>query len=273
MQEQIDLINQVYEILVNFAVNYSFQLLGAVVVLIAGFIVGGWVSRFILRAQERRNVDKTLRQFIASTIRFVVVGMFFIIALSQMGISITPLIAAIGGLAVGASFAIQGPVSNYGAGLIIILTRMYKVGDTIVVQGCTGLVEDISLATTILQAEDGEKIIIPNKHIVGEIHRNSMEYRIVEGQIGIAYSSDPDHAIDVVRTAVSGIDGISDMPPQIGINSFGDSAINIDYRVWVRTDTYFTVMHALNLAVFKALGEAGIVIPFPQREVRVLANG
>ncbi|MEM7366150.1 MAG: mechanosensitive ion channel family protein [Pseudomonadota bacterium] len=272
MQEQLDLINQVYEIVINFAVNYSFQLFGALLVLIAGFIVGGWVSRIILRAQERRNVDVTLRHFIASTVRILVVGMFLIIALSQMGISITPLIAAIGGLAVGASFAVQGPISNYGAGLIIILTRMYKVGDTISVQGCAGLVEEISLATTILEAEDGEKIIIPNKHIVGEIHRNSMENRVVEGQIGIAYSSDPDRAIEVIRSAVIKTDGISEMPPQIGIHSFGDSAINIDYRVWVRTDAYHTTMHALNLAVFKALGDAGIAIPFPQREVRVLSD-
>ena len=272
MQEQLDPINQVYQIVINFSVNYSFQLLGAVLVLMAGFIIGGWVARLILRAQERRNVDVTLRQFIASTARMLVLGMFLIIALSQMGIGITPLVAAIGGLAVGASFAVQGPVSNYGAGLIIILTRMYEVGDTITVQGCAGLVKDISLATTILEAEDGEKIVIPNKHIVGEIHRNSLENRVIEGQTGIAYSSDVDEAITVVRGAVSGIDGVSDKPAQVGINSFGDSSINIDYRVWVRTDRYFTTLHALNRAVFKALGDAGIAIPFPQREVRVLSD-
>ena len=116
MQEQIDLIQQVYELIVNFVVAYSFQLLGAVLVLILGFVVGGWVSRALLRIQEKREVDVTLRLLIASTVRILVVGLFLIVALSQMGISITPLIAAIGGLALGASFAIQGPVSNYGAG-------------------------------------------------------------------------------------------------------------------------------------------------------------
>ena len=97
------------------------------------------------------------------------------------------------------SFAIQGPVSNYGAGLIIILTRMFKVGDTITVQGCSGLVAEITLATTRLQAEDGEDIVIPNKHIVGEIHRNSYAFHIVEGTLGIGVASDANAAIEITR--------------------------------------------------------------------------
>lgn len=240
MQEQIDLIQQVYELIVNFVVAYSFQLLGAVLVLILGFVVGGWVSRALLRIQEKREVDVTLRLLIASTVRILVVGLFLIVALSQMGISITPLIAAIGGLALGASFAIQGPVSNYGAGLVIILTRTYKVGDTITVQGCSGLVEEITLATTILRAEDGEQIVIPNKHIVGEIHHNSQSNRVVEGQVGIAYGTDPEHAIAVIRDSLADIDGISRNPaPQVGINAFADSSVVIDYRIWVATDRHF----------------------------------
>lgn len=273
MEEQLDLVQQVYELIVNFAVTYSFQLLGAVVVLVVGFIVGSWVSRVVLRIQEKRNVDVTLRLFIASVARMLVIGMFLIIALSQMGISITPLIAAIGGLAVGASFAIQGPVSNYGAGLVIILTRMFKVGDTISLLGCSGQVQEITLAITTLEAEDGEKVIIPNKHIVGEIHRNSQAERIVEGQVGIAYSSDPETAIQIIRECLIGIDGVaSEPPPQVGINNFGDSAINMDYRVWVATDRYYSLLHRCNLEVFKALKAGGVLIPFPQREVRVMGG-
>ncbi len=268
MKEQVDLAQQVYQLVVNFLVTYSFQLLGAVLVVIAGYIVGGWVSRALLRLQERRNVDVTLRQFIASTVRLIVVGMFFIVALSQLGVSITPLIAAIGGLAVGASFAIQGPISNYGAGLVIILTRMFKVGDTITVLDCSGIVEEISLATTILITEDGERIVIPNRQIAGEIHTNSFAYRVVEGQVGIAYQDDPDKAIGVIREAIAGLDGVPEKPqPQIGIASFGDSSVNIDYRFWVPTQRYFELLHAGNLAVFRALLNNQITIPFPQREV------
>lgn len=170
MEKELEFAQQAYDVVINFVVTYSFQLVGAIIILIAGFVIGGWVSRVLLRLQERRNVDVTLRYFIASTVRLVVIGLFVIIAVGKLGISITPFIAALGGLAVGASFAIQGPVSNYGAGFVIILTRMFKVGDTISVQGCSGMVKEITLATTQLVAEDGEDIVIPNKHVVGEIH-------------------------------------------------------------------------------------------------------
>lgn len=167
MEKELEFAQQAYDVVVNFVVTYSFRLVGAVLILIAGFIIGGMVSRALLRIQERQNVDVTLRHFIASTVRLIVIGLFVMIAVGKLGISITPFVAALGGLAVGASFAIQGPVSNYGAGFVIILTRMFKVGDTISVQGCSGLVKEITLATTQLVAVDGEEIVIPSKHVVG----------------------------------------------------------------------------------------------------------
>jgi small conductance mechanosensitive channel len=273
MEEQLDLVAEVYQLVVNFLVTYSFQLVGALLVLVLGFLVGGWISRIVLRIQVKRDVDVTLREFIASLVKGIVIGIFMIAVLDQMGISITPLIAAIGGLAVGASFAIQGPVSNYGAGLVIILTRMYKIGDTISVQGCFGVVEEISLATTILRTEDGEKIVIPNKQIAGEIHTNSAENRVVEGKVGIAYSDDPVRGIAVIREALAGVQGVTQSPePQVGIAGFGDSSIDLDFRFWVPTDHYFEVKHAANLAVFKALKQGQLNIPFPQREVRMLGE-
>jgi small conductance mechanosensitive channel len=273
VEQQLELVQQIYQTLVDFLVGYSFQILGAIIVVIAGFLVGRWAANALLKVQEKRNVDVTLRQFIASTVRLIVIVMFLIVALSQLGISITPLIAAIGGLAVGTSLAIQGPVSNYGAGLVIILTRMYKVGDTVSVLGCSGIVEEISLATTILQAEDGEQIVIPNKHVVGEIHRNSFANRIVEGQVGIAYSDDPERAIKVISDSIYDVPGVAHEPaPQIGIAGFGDSSINIDYRVWIPTERYFELLHDLNLHIYRALAANGITIPFPQREVTVLQN-
>jgi small conductance mechanosensitive channel len=271
LNEHLNLINQVYEYLVEFALNWSFKLVGALIILIAGFIVGRWVANLLLRTMAKRDVDVTLRQFIASTMRLIVLFMFGVIALNQLGISITPLIAAIGGLAVGLSLAIQGPVSNYGAGLIIILTRMYRVGDTITTQGCSGQVEDISLAATHLRAEDGELVVIPNKHIVGEIHTNSESNRIVEGVIGIAYSADPNRAIAIVKQVLAEAEHVDQSAkPEVGITSFGDSSINIEYRYWAATGAYYNTVHAVNLAIFEAFGNQGIAIPFPQREVRLL---
>ena len=260
----------VYELVVNFLVSYSFQLLGAIVVLVAGMLIARWVAQLLMRAQERRGVDVTLREFIASTVRMLIVGLFLIVALSQLGISITPLIAAIGGLAIGASFALQGPIGNYGAGLAIILTRAYRVGDTLNVQGCYGVVDEISLATTILRTEDGARIVIPNRQIAGEIHTNSYAHRLVEGQVGIAYADDPVAAIAVIRTAISGVEGVAaDPPPQVGIAGFEDSSVGIDYRFRVPTDRYYELLYQTNLAVYQALGRHGVTIPFPQREVRL----
>ena len=271
MQDEIKLVQEAYNVVINFMVNYSFQLVGAIIIIIVGFLVAGWAAKMILALQEKRDVDVTLRQFITSTVRIIIIGLFVIIALGKLGVSINPFIAAIGGLAVGASFALQGPVSNYGAGLMIILTRLYKVGDSIVIQDCFGIVKEITLSTTKLETEDGEIIVIPNRQVTGEIHRNSFANRIVEGSIGISYGDKPEQAVEVIKQALKRIEGLSDdNPAQVGIAGFGDSAIDIEYRVWVPAESYFTRMYEINLAIFNALNEANINIPFPQREVKMI---
>ncbi|MCZ6664710.1 MAG: mechanosensitive ion channel family protein [Gammaproteobacteria bacterium] len=270
MKQEIEVAQQIYELIINFLVTYSFQIAGAIVILIAGFVIGGWVSRIVLRMQERRNVDVTLRQFIASTARLAVIGLFLIIAVSKLGISITPLIAAIGGLAVGASFALQGPVSNYGAGLIIIMTRMYKVGDTINVQKCSGVVTSIDLATTHLVAEDGEDIIIPNKHIVGEIHRNSYANRLVEGRVGIDGTADPDKASAIIEKVIAPTNDLPKSPvPVIGIEAFEGAAIVLGYRFWVPTKRYFELMFTVNNGIHREMTTAGIRLAAQRHAVEV----
>lgn len=259
MPQELVGLQQVGQLVVNFLVTYAFQIAGAVIILIAGFVVANWVARVLLRVQERRNVDITLRQFIASTARLLVLGLFVIIALGKLGISMTPLIAALGGLAVGASFAIQGPVSNYGAGLVIILTRMYKIGDTIVVQECAGVVTHIDLATTRLVAEDGEDIFIPNKHIVGEVLRNSYGKRLVEGRIGI----DPEADIERARAAITQVvadqtRGMEAPAPLIGIEAFEDDMIVVGYRYWANSQRYFETLYAVNNAIHAALEECHV---------------
>lgn len=273
MQEELDTLQRVYALVVDFFVRYSFQVLGALLILLAGFIVARWVGNLLLRAQERRHVDVTLRQFIASVARLVVIGLFAMIALGKLGVSIAPLVAAVGGVALGAGVALQGPVSNYGAGLSIILTRMFKVGDTIEVLNCAGVVTDISLATTRLKAEDGEDIIIPNKQIVGEIHRNSYGHRIVEGCLGVAYSADPRRAAELIAAALARQPGIATTPaPQVGIDDFRETSIALGYRYWVPTTSYFETRHAVNAALYAALTEAGIDL-VPQRAVHLVQAG
>jgi small conductance mechanosensitive channel len=267
---ELSTLTRIYQTIIDFFVRYSFQVLGALIIMAAGFWIAQAVGRAVLHMQEKRNVDVTLRQFIASTARLAVVVLFAVVALSKLGISIAPLLAAIGGITLGAGMALQGPVSNYGAGLSLILSRPFKVGDTIEVQGCAGVVNEISLAATRLQAEDGEMIVIPNKRIVGEIHRNSFGNRIVEGRIGVAYIADPRRAVAIISHALRETPGAANEPaPQVGIDSFGETSILLAYRYWAPSAQYFETRHAVNAAVYAALVAGGIAI-LPQREVHLV---
>ena len=270
MEIELDTIQQIYNVVVEFIINYSFQILGAIIILIVGAKLAGWLGRLVTNLCEKKNVDITLARFLGNVVKILTLTFVIIIAIGKFGISIAPFIAALGAIAFGASFAISGPVSNYGAGLVIILSRPFVIGDTITINNVSGLVEEIHLATTILTTEDDEKITIPNKHIIGEILLNSYNNRIVESSVGISYQDDPEKAIEVIREALSRIDDIcSEPPPQIGIEAFGESSIDLGMRYWVPTKKYFQTLYRGNLVVHKALKEAQITIPFPQRDVNL----
>ncbi len=270
MDQQIESLNTIANRATAFLVDYSFQVVGAIIILVAGVFLGNWVAAAVAKLCENRGVDVTLRHFLSSLAKIVVIAFAVLIALNKFGITIAPFIAAIGAAAFGATYALQGPLSNYGAGLAIILGRTFIVGDTITVAGVFGVVEEVTLAHTNLLTEDGVKITVPNKHIVGEILHNSGEYRIVENSVGISYGADPVQAIGVISQAIAGFPQIKSGPaPQIGIDDFRDSSVAIGYRYWAPTRRYIETMHAVNLAVFKELGRAGISIPFPQRVITI----
>jgi small conductance mechanosensitive channel len=273
VQEEVRWFTTAWEAFLDFAVAYSFQLAGAAVILLVGILVANRLARFVLSLQEKRNVDVTLRQFIASVVRLVVIAAFVVIAVENIGISVAPFLAAIGGLALGASFALQLPVSNYGAGLVIILTRPFRVGDTLRVLDQYGLVEEINLAMTHMTNEDGEQIIIPNKHLIGEILVNSHENRVVEGVVRVAYGEAPDRAIAVVREALARDPDVAATPaPQIGIQGFPESGMELAYRFWVPTTAFFEVQYRVNLAIWHALDDAGLSIPWPQHDVKLVTR-
>jgi small conductance mechanosensitive channel len=177
MQDEIKTVQKLVNIIIDFFVNYSFQVVGAILVLIIGALVARAVASFFLRLFEKKEFDVTLSKFIAATVKGIILGFAFIIAIGKFGITISPFIAALAAMAFGASFAMQGPLANFGAGLVIILTRPFVVGNTIKVSGVSGIVAEVKLGATILTDEDGVKITIPNKHIVGEIIHNSEENR------------------------------------------------------------------------------------------------
>ncbi|MGA0393492.1 MAG: mechanosensitive ion channel family protein [Rhodospirillales bacterium] len=187
MQEQVQALSKFIDAIIEFAVKYGFQFLGALVFLIIGIKLAGWCAERIKGMLERKELDPMLVKFVGGVIKLLILAIIIIITLSNLGISIAPLVALAGGAVFGASLAIQGPLSNYGAGLAIILARPFTVGDTVKVKSISGVVTDVSLAATKLVGEDGEKITVPNKQIVGEIIVNSSANRIVETEIAIAF--------------------------------------------------------------------------------------
>lgn len=273
MEEQITTAQKLINTLIEFFVNYSFQVVGAFIILAVGVVLGRWVNSLVLALCAKRKLDITLSKFLAGSARILILAFAVLVALGKFGITIAPFVAALGAAAFGATYAIQGPLSNYGAGLSIILGRPFVVGDTITVVGVSGVVEEVKLACTILVTEDGVKITIPNKHIVGEILQNSKGNRVAESLVGISYDDDPEIAIETIKKTLGQFSNVQLNPaPQIGIQQFADSAINIGFRYWVPTVKYFQVSSAVNLAVYKALQAANIQIPFPQREIRIVSQ-
>ena len=270
MKEEFEVLQQIYNVVVEFIINYSFQIFGAILILVIGGKLAGWLGRKIVALCERKELDVTLSRFLGNMTKVVVLAFVIIIAASKFGITIAPFIAALGAIAFGSSFAIAGPLSNYGAGLTIIVSRPFVVGNTITVQGVSGVVDEIRLAATLLSTEDGEVITIPNKHIVGEILQNSFANKVVETTVGIAYEDDPKQAISVIQAVLAGIDDVCQEPmPQVGLENFGESSLDIGLRYWVPTKKYFQTLYRVNLTVHQALADAGITIPFPQRDVTI----
>ena len=270
MNSEIQTIQNIINIASEFVINYGFQIIGAIIILIIGWQISKWCSSLALSFCERAKLDITLSRFIASIVKTVVLVFVVIIALGKFGITIAPFIAALGAVAFGSTLALQGPLSNYGSGLTIIMTRPFVVGDTIRVQGVTGIVEVIKLAHTQLSTEDGEKITIPNNDIVGEVLTNSYSNLVVEKRIGIGYGDDPDQAVSVILDALAQIPEIvADPAPQVGIEDFGQTSIELGMRYWVPTKRYYQVMYAANRKIYAALRAANIHIPYPQQVIHL----
>ena len=270
MQEEMQQIQAIYNTIVEFFVNYSFQLVGALIVLVIGMFVASRVAHTVLKLCEKKELDITLSRFIASFAKIVIIVGVSIIALGKIGISVTPFVAAIGALSLGAGLAVQGLLANYGAGFNIIITRPFVVGDTITVQGVTGLVDEVHLAYTVLKDEDDVLITIPNRHVVGEILHNSASNKLAETVIGVSYESDPEKVMVVLHEALKQQGVTEARTPLIGIDNFGDSSINFGVRFWIPTDRFHEIRFKVNNAIFKALSAEGIQIPFPQSEVRLI---
>ena len=271
IDEEIQQLDELKNNLMLWLAEKGAGLLVAIIIIALGFWLAKRLANLIIKLCDKRGIDVTLARFFAGFSKIVVVAFATIMALSKLNVEITPFIALLGASAFGLSLAVQGPVSNYGAGIVLIITRPFKVGDTLTLNGLTGQVDCVNLGNIQLLNEDEQRITIPNRNVLGEIFTNSYDYSIIEAVVGIDYSADPEAAIRCISEAVQTVEGVApDRAPDVGIDDFGDSSINIGYRVWVPTNRYHRTRYAVNLAVFRALEAAQITIPFPQRDVHLI---
>ena len=259
LDKNIEQASALVDSLIEFGIEYGFQILGALVFLLIGLKFASFAGRRVTALCEAKNIDITLSRFIGNVVKIVFVVFMVIITLGNFGITIAPLIALAGAGAFGATVAIQGPLSNYGAGLSIILSRPFVVGNTILVQGTYGVVQEITLAQTVLVGEDGERISVPNKEIVGQVIVNSQDERVVETKIAIAPDADTDVAIAILREAIAKFPEINDgAKPQVGIHDFAYGAMVLGVRFWVPSLKYFQTRYRVNEALVQALRDKKI---------------
>ena len=273
MNNQLDPLAHAKDTLVDLAIRFGPKLLVAILIMTVGFVVAGWIARMVDRGLNRLDLEPPVRQLLTRVTRVVVVVLFAIMALQNLGVELVPLIAGLGVAGAGIALATQGVLSNMVAGLTIIFTKPYRVGEYIAIAGVEGQVEAITLFNTALTHLDRSRIIVPNRKVVGEILHNYGRIRQSEIRVGVAYESNLSLALATIRDLVLANPRVlADPTPVIQVITLADSAVQIAIKPWVAVADYGTVAGELNLSLVEQLRQRGISIPYPQREVRLIGG-
>lgn len=252
--------------------EYLIPGIGALVMLIGAFIVASWVKRVTFNSLSRTKMDVTLTKFFSNFARYIVLIIALVAILGYFGIETASFAAvlAAGGFAIGMAF--QGTLSNFSAGVMLLIFRPFKVGDIISVSGITGGVDEIELFTTHLNTPDNRRMIIPNSEIFGSTIENITyhEARRVDVPVGTDYGADLDQTRKVIEAAAATVEGrLADHGVEAYLTGLGGSSVDWEARVWCDPANYFEVRDALTRAVKLGLDDAGISIPFPQQDVHI----
>ena len=270
MNEQLKTIDFVQRTAIELAMQFGPKLLVAVLILVVGFYVGRWVGRMGDSVLQKVGLDQTLRATLVRIMRILVLGLFAIMALQNMGVELLPLLAGVGLAGAGFALAMQGVLGNLVAGLTIIFARPFRLGEHISIGVEEGPVEEISLFNTVLSHADLSRVIIPNRKIVGEILHNFGKVRQVNLLVGVAYGTDIGQARQIVRDLLAAHPGVlQDPEPVIALLALHDSSVQLAIRPWTKVEDFGAVSSELTQAVLEAFRERGIVMPYPQREVQI----
>ena len=262
----------VKDLITDLMIRYGFQILGALVILGVGLLVARWVGNLMRQWLERRNLEPPVRSLLVRVARVVVLVFTLVVALDKFGFQVAPLVAGIGVAGLGIGIALQGVLSNVVAGLSIIMTKPFRVGEWISIVGVYGQVSSIELFSTTLLHPDQSRVVIPNRKIVGEILHNHGTTRQLDLKVGVAYGTDLSKALAAALETMLANPRVLKVPaPTVGIASLGDSAIIVGLGPWVAVADYTPARGELYQAVVERFRAAGIEMPAPRREVRLHA--
>ena len=253
---------------VDTAISLGTNVLIAIVILIVGLWIAKKVQKIIVSLSKKSpHLDETLFKFLASIARYVIMAFVIIAVLGRFGVETTSIVALLGAAGLAVGLALQGTMSNMAAGVMLMLFRPYKVGDFVDVAGKFGNVGEVSLFTTELQTFDNQHIIIPNGKIWGEqiINHSHHPVRGVEMKFNVAYGDDSDKARDIIMGVLNAHPHIkSDPAPFVEVETLSDRAVEYVVRPFTDGEHYFDVRYSVPEQIKKALGAAGMTVPYPQ---------
>ena len=267
-----DKVNHLVEVGTELAVQYGLQLLAAIAIFIVGKMVAKWIRKLVTRVMKKAEIDQIIIGFTSNIAYIAVLAFVIVAALGQLGIQTTSFIAILGAAGLAVGLALQGSLANFAAGFLMIIFRPFKVGDFVEAAGVSGSVQSIQIFTTTLITPDNKTIIIPNGKIGNDniINYSTQANRRVDLTVGVAYDADLKQVRSVLEDIVSKDDRILDDPAhQIAVSELADNSVNFVVRLWVKSEDYWGVFFDTNESVKVRFDDAGIGIPFPQRDVHL----
>jgi small conductance mechanosensitive channel len=262
------------EQIMEITVKYGFQVIGAVLILIAGRVVAGIARKLTRRAMGKANVDPTITGFVAQFAYILVIVVAVLASLAKFGVQTTSFVAVLGAAGFAVGFALQGTLSHFAAGVLLLIFRPLKVGDFVEAGGVSGTVQEVRLFTTIMATPDNVHMVVPNAKIFNDTIRNFSvnDTRRVDLTIGIGYSDSIDRAIEVLMEVMRADDRIIQEPaPQVVVTELADSSVNLLVRCWSKRGDFWPVKTDLTKNIKENFDIQGIEIPFPQQVVKMMA--
>jgi small conductance mechanosensitive channel len=260
------------ETLVQFSTTYGIRVIGAIIILIVGRIIAGICRNLIQKGMDRAKADVSLRGFVASLVYYAVLAFAVVAALAKFGIDTASFAVVLGAAGLAIGLALQGSLSNFASGVLILIFRPFHVGDFIIAAGEKGTVMDIAIFTTTLASPDNMKVILPNSAVMSGTITNvtANATRRVDLTAGISYADDMEKAKQVImEMLLSHPKVLKDPAPVVAVFELADSSVNLVVRPWCKKEDYWDVYFSVTQGVKEALDNAGVTIPFPQRDVHL----